>query len=109
MSAPTVQELLIKLEKIEGQLDNLRLQQGRTESDVESEKRTRAERNDTFDKQIDVLHDLIYNRDTGIAFVLDRLIQKDKKREAQKLQIIGLYITVGILVLGKVIDWLTKN
>lgn len=106
MSIPTIQEAFVKLEKVEGQLDNIRLQQGRFESDIESEKRTRADRNKDIDKQISALHDLIYNRETGLAFELDRLKVKDAKRDEQKKQLIGLWVVVGGVVIKMVIDFL---
>lgn len=109
MPEPTIQDAFIKLGKVEGIIDNLKIQQARHSSDMESEKRTRADRNTGIDKQITVLHDLIYNRDTGIAFELDRLKQKDIKRDEQKKQLIALWIMVGGLVLKIVYDLINKT
>lgn len=109
MPEPTIQEAFIKLEKVEGEISKVIYQLGRYDSDIESEKRTRADRNTEIDQQINVIHDLIYNRNTGIAFELDRLKQKDVKRDEQKKQLIGLWISVGVLALKIIFDLINKT
>lgn len=103
-----IKELFTKMEAIHIQLENVRLQQLRFASDRESEKGTMARIHSQMDDQIDKIertfNETIFDREKGIAFILDRLLEKDKKREESRKQIIGLWIAVGIMVIKMVFD-----
>lgn len=119
-----VETLLVQLENIKGQIENLKLQHGVFISRFESEQNTMKSRHTGIDKDIDKvskemegeiqrlekeLHDIVFNRETGIAFVIDRLLEKDKKREAMKGQLVGLWIGLGLLILKETFDLLTHK
>lgn len=119
-----VETLLVQLENIKGQIDNLKLQQALFISRFESEQDTIKSRHTGIDSEIDKRsktiiseiekvekewHDIIFNREKGIAFVIDRLLEKDKKREAMKTQLIGLWISVGLVILKQVFDFLINK
>lgn len=104
-----IQEILETQQKILGQLDNIRMQQGIFESRFKSElgKDGTFERiHFAYDKELKRLDDLIYNRDTGLAFEIDRLKIKDKNREKW---IFGLLIPIVLLVVKLIIDLINKK
>lgn len=119
-----VENLLVNLESIKGQIDNLKLQHGVFVSRFESEQDTVKRRHTGIDTEIEKVtktmgdeiekvekewHDVIFNRETGVAFVIDRLLEKDKKREAMKAQLVGLWIGLGLLILKEAFNFLTHN
>lgn len=119
-----IEKVFVNLETLRGQIENLKLQHATFVSRFESEQGTEKRRHDGIDKEIietrskmaseiekvdNKFFDIIFNRQTGVAFILDRLMEKDKKRESQKKREIGLWIAVGLLILTKVFDLLTHK
>lgn len=112
-SEEKIQEIIAKLAGIEGQLDNLRLQMARFESDRTSEKGTIAREHVRLQKEIDKLYkefmSVVFDREKGIAFELDRLKEKDKKRDEGKKVIWGLAIAVIGIIIKMIFEWVATK
>lgn len=98
-------KLTVAIEKIE----NLRLQQGRLESHVESERGTTSRESKRLQEEIDKVNNVIFDRKEGLAFEIDRLIQKEKKRDEKDKQIWWLWGSVALLTIKIIFDLLTKK
>jgi hypothetical protein len=96
-----------KIEQIFQDIHDLKYRASRLESDTESEKRTRAQRNADFDKLLLKIEsdfkDVLYGRDrrSGIIIEIDRLNQV-------KRLVWGLIVVVTPVALKVVIDWFSK-
>lgn len=107
-----IQELIETQQKIIGQFENLKLQQGIFESRFKSElgKGGTLERvTDGYDKQLKEIHELIYNPDNGYAFEIDRLKQKVKKQEERRKEMWALWIAVIVMFIKVIFDEVTKK
>jgi len=104
--ADKIQELSIKQTEMSGQLENIRLQMLRIAADQESEKGTVSRANARLHTEYDKLHDLLYNQDTGVMFQLDRLKQKELRRDADRKWIAGIAAAVILLILKDIISYI---
>lgn len=117
-----IQEILKKIDTLFSKINetnriilNFQLQQGLFEGRLVSEqgrvKRTEDDLNikiENLFKLYHELHKLLFDREDGIAFILDRIEQREKKREDHKKQLIGLWIAVGLIVVKEILSLIIK-
>ncbi len=107
-----IQEIWEKYEKLLVLYEQLKLQQARYESIVHSEagttERNRVLLNEKIDKVENEIKEILFDRKDGLAFVIDRLLEKDKKREQMRVEMKAMWITVAGLALKIIYDLLTK-
>lgn len=94
-------------------ISNLKIQMGRFEADLESEKGThqRAEKRmvDTINKVEADFRSIIYDPERGLLLKIDRLLQENQRRESMHKNIIGLWVAVGIAILNNILWWWFKK
>lgn len=98
------------------EIEKLKLQIERIKSHVESESGTleRMAKLATTELKISIekieldFKEIIYNSETGLQVKIDRLVQESKERRVNKQNIVGLWIAVGLMIIAKIIEWLSK-
>lgn len=124
METQTIHELLVEQEHLRGQIEQIKIQQAIFVSRFESEQGTEKRRHEGIDIDIDKANKritdeiekaekqwnhIIFNRENGIAFIIDRLIEKDTSRQRQSKWIMGLMAGFILLVLERVFSYLTHK
>lgn len=110
-----IDTLFGKVNEINSRISDFRLQQGLFEGRLISEQGRLKRTEDRIEKEIQNLfklyheiHKLLFDRKDGIAFIIDRVEQREKKREDHKKQLIGLWIAVGLIVVKEIISLIIK-
>lgn len=100
-----------KIIKLFGDIESIKLQIARLVSDNESEKGTRqrltvdlVDRIESVEKE---LKDILYGSDrkSGIIVQLDRLQTESDDRKFQRKNIIAIWISIGLIFIKELIDW----
>lgn len=94
-------------------ISNLKIQMGRFEADLESEKGThqRSEKRiiDAINKVEADFRSIIYDPEKGLLLKIDRLLQESQRRESMQKNIIPLWTAVGIAILSNILTWWFKS
>lgn len=119
-----VQKLSLRIEHIIGEISKIKEQQRIFIGRFVSERGTEKRRHEGIDKEIEKVNkriteeldkvdkkwdDIIFNRKDGIAFLLDRLNEKDKEREKQSKWIKGIGGGFILLALERIFSYLTHK
>lgn len=93
-----------KLDYLLSKVDKMELQVGRIASDAESEKHNRR-------RATDDITDILYGKDkiSGMVVELDRLKQNGIRAEKHWNYIIGLIISVVVLIIKEVVQWVVAH
>ncbi len=98
-----IQTLFSRLEKAFSEIENLKVQHGRYESIVRSEAGTTERNRIDLDGKINKLEkeikEIIFDRDKGLAFLIDRVIEREKKRDKMN----GIIWGTAISLVGKIV------
>lgn len=99
-----------KIQQLFDRFENLKDQLGRLSSNAESEKGTHQREHLRLQTEIDKcekdLREIIYDREKGLAFIVDRLIRTDSKREKERWFV---FVTVGALFFKTILELLTTK
>lgn len=99
-----------KIQQLFVRFEELRFQLGRITSNAESEKGTHLREHSRLQGEIDKcekdLREIIYDREKGLAFIVDRLLQDKDKRDKERWFI---FVTVGALLIKTILELLTKK
>lgn len=99
-----------QLNKIQLDIEKLKLTVGRIESHIASESGTLSRETNRIREEIHKIEDdmrkVVFHPETGFLVRIDRLIQESQERKKTKQNIIALWIAVGSLLAKIVFDML---
>lgn len=92
---------------IRNTLQELRLQQGLFESHFTSEKGNLTRLMNDLNRDLEKLNEAIFNRENGLILMADRVEQREKKREMERRERIGMWTLIISMVLKEIWEMLS--